>query len=119
MSLTLSARNSILPTLVGGTVYIGLHSANPGDTGAASEVSGGGYNRQAATFTLNTTTGTAILAAGLSFSVTASTTLTHITMWPASTGGNAFERQALTAPVTVTSGTFTIAAGDITLGGAS
>lgn len=119
MSLTLSARNTILPVLLPGTVYIGLHTGNPGDTAAANEVASGSYSRQAATFTINTGTGTAISNETLNFNLSAAMTITHISMWSAATGGTALEKQPLSAPVAVTSGTFTIAAGDITLGGAS
>lgn len=117
MSLTLSARNSVLPTLFSGTVYIALHAGNPGDSATANEISGGGYARQPATFTVDTSTGTAVLGAGLSFTVGKGVTLTHISMWSAQTGGTAFNRQPLSAPVQVPSGTFTIAAGDINTGG--
>jgi hypothetical protein len=117
MSLTLSARNTVLPTLFAGTVYIALHNGNPSDSATANELSGGGYARQPATFNVDSGTGTAILGAGLTFTVGSSVTLTHISMWSAATGGAAFNRQPLTAPVQVTSGTFTIAAGDITTGG--
>lgn len=119
MSLTLSARNTILPTLVGGTVYIALHTAAPGDAGSANELVDSSYARQAATFTIDSGTGTASLAATLNFSLSAAATITHISMWSAATGGTASEQQSLTAPVAVSSGTFTIAAGDITLGGVS
>ena len=119
MSLTLSARNTILPTLFSGTVYIALHTGNPGDSGSANEVSGGGYARQPATFTIDPSTGTVALSAGLNFTVGSTMTLTHISIWSAVSGGTASNRQPLTAPVEVSSGTFTIAAGDITVGGAS
>lgn len=117
MSLTLSARNSVLPTLFAGTVYVALHAGNPGDSATSNEISGGGYARQPASFNIDTGTGTAILGAGLTFSVGSNFTLTHISMWSAASGGSAFNKQPLTAPVQVSSGTFTIAAGDITTGG--
>jgi hypothetical protein len=116
MSLTLSARNTILPTLFSGTVYIALHTGNPGDTASANEVSGGGYARQPATFSIDSSTGTAILSGALTFTVDSSLTLTHISMWSAASGGTASNRQPLTSPVQA-SGTFTIATGDITVGG--
>lgn len=119
MSLTLSARNTVLPLLLSGTVYIALHTANPGDTAAANEVTDASYARQAATFSVNTGTGTAISNETLNFHFAAAATVTHVSMWSAATGGTATERQPLSAPVDVTSGTFTIAAGDITLGGVS
>ena len=119
MSLTLSARNTVLPLLLSGTVYIALHTGNPGDDASANQVADGSYARQPATFSINTGTGTAISNETLNFSFSGSATVTHVSMWSAATGGAAVERQSLSAPVDVTSGTFTIAAGDITLGGAS
>jgi hypothetical protein len=119
MSLTLSARNTILPTLFPGTVYIALHTGNPGDTGSANELVDSSYARQPATFTIDSGTGTAALAAAIDFSIATTVTLTHISIWSAATGGTASNRQPLTAPVDVSSGTFTIAAGDITIGGAN
>jgi hypothetical protein len=119
MSLTLSARNSILPSLYSGTVYVALHTGNPGDSGSANELTTSGYTRQAATFTVNTTTGTAALVAALNFNISSTVTLTHISIWSAASGGSASTRQPLLAPVQVSSGTFTIAAGDITIGGAA
>lgn len=117
MGLTLSARNTVLPILLPGTVYIALHTSNPGDTATASEVVDASYARQAATFTINTGTGTAATSAALTYTLAASHTITHISMWSAATGGTAVESQPLTAPVNVTGGTFIIAAGNITLGG--
>ena len=117
MSLTLSARNSVLPSLFAGTVYIALHSGNPGDSATANELSDGSYERQPATFNVDSGTGTAILGAGLTFAVGSTVTLTHISMWSSASGGAAFNRQPLTAPVQVSSGTFTIAEGDIITGG--
>lgn len=119
MSLTLSARNSILPGLYSGTVYVALHTDNPGDSGSADELSTSGYTRQPATFNVDTGTGTASLAAALNFNISSTVTLTHISIWSAATGGAASTRQPLLAPVVVSSGTFTIAAGDITIGGAA
>lgn len=116
MSLTLSARNTVLPTLFSGTVYVALHSGNPGDTASANELSGGGYARQPATFSIDNSTGTASLVSGVSFTVSGTVTITHISMWSAATGGTAFNRQPLASPVQA-SGTFTIATGDITVGG--
>ena len=36
------------------TVYLGLHTADPTETGAVGELSGNGYARQSATFTEDT-----------------------------------------------------------------
>ena len=117
MSLTLSARNSILPSLLSGTVYIALHTGAPGDSATANEVTDGSYSRKPATFSINAATGTAILDAAITFSLSSTLTLTHISIWSAASGGNASNSQPLTAPTQVASGSFTIAAGGITIGG--
>lgn len=117
MSLTLSARNTILPLILPGTVYVALHTSNPGDTASANEVSDSSYARQPATFTINTDSGLAVSNETLTFSLAASHTITHISLWSAATGGTAVESQTLTSAVSVTDGTFIIGAGNITLGG--
>lgn len=38
--------------LQNGTPYVGLFTADPGEAGPGTEVSGGGYSRKAATFTV-------------------------------------------------------------------
>lgn len=117
MSLTLSARNTVLPIILPGTVYIALHTSNPGDTASANEVADGSYVRQPVTFTIDTGTGTAVSDDTLTYELAATHTITHISIWSSASGGTAVESQPLTVPVTVTNGSFIIAAGNITLGG--
>ncbi|WP_295487847.1 hypothetical protein [uncultured Pseudomonas sp.] len=119
MSMTLYARVQTLTQLLGGTVYVGLHTANPGDTGSANEVSVSGYARQAASFSLNSSTGTSVNSGALSFPAASSGyTVTHYSIWTAATGGNCLVRQELNAPQTIASGgTATVSAGALTVGG--
>ena len=73
------------------TLYVALFTAAPSDTGGGTEVSGGGYARQTATFTVSGTNPTvASNSANIDFpTATASYgTVTHIAVMDALTGGN-------------------------------
>lgn len=81
--------------------YIKLHTANPGAAGttAASAVT----TRQSATF--GTASGGAIaLSNSPAFTMTTSETITHVSVWDASTGGNLLWTAALTDSRAVTNG---------------
>lgn len=91
--------------------HVSLHTATTLTTGA-SEVSGGGYARQAMTWNAassgsKTNSGTATFTTG---GVTANT---HFGTWSASTAGTFGIGGALTSSVTAT--TITVAAGALTL----
>ncbi len=119
MSMSLYARNQLLAMLVTGkTLYIGLHTAAPGDTGT-SEVTDSKYARKAATFTVDTSAGSAALSAAATWAATGSAyTVTHVALYDAATGGNQIARQPLKAAAAFAVGdTPTFAAGDITLRG--
>lgn len=87
------------------TLYLSLHTAAPGLTGA-NEVSGNAYARQAITF------GTPTGGAGASTSVetfpapTPSNwgTVTHAGIWDAATTGNFYGGDALAAPIATSVG---------------
>jgi hypothetical protein len=93
----------------GASNYIALHDGAPGDTGA-NEVTGGSYGR----FTM--TAATSWEAAGsvvartirndvvVSFTGMPATTVTHVSVWDASTNGNCLAVDALTASKAVSSG---------------
>ncbi len=96
MSLSTFAKNKILDYLLKGIaftvnpVYVSLHTATPGLTGA-SEVSGGSYARQAA----NAANWTAAAAGessnvnSISYSgITVGVHITHMGLWDAVSGGN-------------------------------
>lgn len=119
MSMSLYARNQLLDLLVTGkTLYIGLHTASPGETNA-NEVTDSAYARKAATFTVDTSGGSAALSAAATWAATATAyTVTHVALYDAATGGNQIARQALKAATAFAVGdTPTFAAGDITLRG--
>jgi len=73
--------------------YVKLHTADPGAAGtnAASAVT----TRQQATFTASTV-GSLVLSNTPTFSMTATETITHISVWDASTAGNILWTAALT-----------------------
>lgn len=121
MSLTLQARNTTLPTLLSGTVYVALHTADPGDDASANECTDGSYTRQSTTFTLNSGIGQSANDLALSFNFANATTITHMSVWSAQTGGTPAVKQALAAPVAASGSPLIIAvaAGDITIGGPS
>jgi hypothetical protein len=103
-----------------GTVYVSLHTADPGETGA-SEVTGGDYARKAITWAAaSNPAGTKANSADIQWAtVTWAATVTHAALWDALTVGNCLWSGALAASKTVASGdTFTIATGSlvVTLG---
>jgi hypothetical protein len=116
------AESAVLDWLLGGASptrptarYLALHTADPGETGATGEVSGNGYARQAVTFgaassgAVSNTSAHNFTAAGGSWG-----TVTHFSIWDASTSGNCIYYGTLAASRTIGDGeTGTVAAGDI------
>jgi hypothetical protein len=103
-----------------GTMYVGLFTAAPSDTGGGTEVSGGSYARVSVTKadaswngTHGTTTGnssgtggTVSNAASITFPTPTANwgTVTHFGLFDASTSGNLLVWAALTASKTVNNG---------------
>lgn len=97
------------------SVFISLHTANPGETGASSEVAVGAYARKEV---VNDGTGwdAAAAVSGLGTKKNAAIiqfvdpvganwgTLTHFSIWDAATAGNCLISGALTANVVVNDG---------------
>ena len=97
------------------SVFIGLHTANPGETGSASEIAVGAYEREevvndntgwdsaAAVSGLGTKKNTAIIQfidpVGANWG-----TITHFSIWDELTAGNCLVVGALTASVVVNDG---------------
>tara|TARA_R110002051_G_scaffold315561_1_gene394042 strand:+ start:118 stop:522 length:405 start_codon:yes stop_codon:yes gene_type:complete len=76
-----------------GTLYVALHTANPGEAGSANEASGSGYARQVITFgSAATDTAGATSISNDSEPVfgafTGPLTFTHVSITDAVTGGN-------------------------------
>jgi hypothetical protein len=85
INATLRGVNFTAPT----AVYLALFTLNPGDTGAGTEVSGGGYARRPITFTAPSNGVTSNSAEVLFNAATANWgTITHIGIYDATTGGN-------------------------------
>lgn len=99
------------------TVYVSLHTADPGDTGA-SEVAGGTYARQSASFDAAATPGgTNANSGAISFTSMPAATITHFGFWNAggTSGGTFIAGGTLTASKALSLGdTFQFAAGGIT-----
>lgn len=92
------------------TVYVGLHTADPGETGATGEVSGNNYSR--VSVTNNSTnwpaasSGSKANGATITFATPSGSwgTVTHFSIWDASTSGNCLFKGALTASQVIGSG---------------
>ena len=101
-----------------GTLYVGLYTAAPSDSGGGTEVSGGSYARKSMpAMTVSGTSPTeATNGAAVEF-VTATGswgTVTHVGVFDAVTTGNLLGWAALTASKTVSSGdVFRFDAGDL------
>jgi hypothetical protein len=98
-------------------VYVALHTADPTDAGTGTEVSGGSYARQAATFGAPSN-GVSTTTADISFpQATASYgTVGWIAIRDAISGGNMLYYTALDASKTIDTGDiFKIAAGSLTV----
>lgn len=99
------------------TLYLGLYSATPSDTGGGTELTGNGYARQAVTFAAyaanaaESSNAPVFTAAGGNWA-----NATHVGLFDASTGGNMLWYAAMTAAEQVNDGgTITFSAGAITL----
>jgi len=89
-------------TFTAGSLYVKLHTADPGATGAtaASAVT----TRYACTFSASSAGSMALTSMGGTWSMTATETISHISLWDASTAGNFMWSVALTASKSVVSG---------------
>lgn len=89
-------------TFTAGSLYVKLHTADPGATGAtaASAVT----TRYACTFSAASAGSMALSSMGGTWSMTATETISHISLWDASTAGNFLWSVALTASKSVVSG---------------
>lgn len=94
------------------TPYVSLHTADPGETGA-SELSGGSYARQSASF--GAASGGAVANdAQVEFTDMPAATITHVGVWDAASAGNFLWGGALSASKTTNAGdTFRIPTGDL------
>ena len=100
-----------------GTVYLGLFTAAPSDTGGGTEVSGGSYARISCAFSVSGTTPTTATNSSAAEFATATGTwgsVGWVGVYDASSSGNLLAWAALTASKTVSSGdVFRFDAGDL------
>ena len=89
-------------TFTAGSLYVKLHTADPGATAAtaASAVT----TRYAVTFSASSAGSMALTSMGGTWSMTATETISHISLWDASTAGNFLWSVALTASKSVING---------------
>ena len=89
-------------TFTAGSLYVKLHTADPGATAAtaASAVT----TRYACTFSASSAGSMALSSMGGTWSMTATETISHISLWDASTAGNFLWSVQLTTPKSVVSG---------------
>lgn len=76
--------------------YLGLFTSDPGEGGTGTEVSGGGYSREAVTFTVSGNTATNSGAIEWGAATASWGTVTHIAIMDAASGGNMIASNALT-----------------------
>jgi hypothetical protein len=87
--------------------YVALYTVAPGETGGGTEVSGGSYARQSATFTISGTAPTqAANTAAIEFPTATGSwgSVVAAGVFDASTGGNLLAFADLTAAKTISSG---------------
>lgn len=101
------------------TRYVALYTSAPNDAGGGTEVSGGSYARQTATFAAAATTSgttTATTSATINWTNMPTATITHVAVWDASTGGNLLYYGPLSASKSLTSGdNFAMNSGNLTI----
>lgn len=88
-------------------IYAALFLSDPTDAGTGTEVSTGGYSRQAVTFAAATSgAGTSLSTSAPSFSASGAAfgTVTHVALFDAASGGNLLFHAALPSPQTVNDG---------------
>lgn len=99
------------------TLYVALYTVAPDDTGGGTEVTGGGYARQTATFTVSgTSPTTATNAAAIEYATATANygTVTSVGILDASSGGNLLAYADLdTSKVVSTGDVFRFDAGDL------
>ena len=99
------------------TVYVGLFTTDPTDAGSGTEVSGGSYVRQSATFAAPSN-GASSTSADVTFPQATANwgTVTHFGIFDASTAGNLMYHGALTTSKTIETGdVFKISSGNLTV----
>lgn len=94
--------------------HVALFTSNPDEDASGTEVSGGAYARQSATFTVSGNTASNSAALEYPTATAGYGTVTHVGVFDASTAGNLIAYAALTTSKTIDTGdVFRIPAGDL------
>jgi hypothetical protein len=94
--------------------HIALYTASPSDPGGGTEVSGGGYARQAVTFTVSGNTASNTAAIEWPVATSGYGTVTDVGVFDAASGGNLIAYAALTTSKAIDTGdVFRLPAGDL------
>jgi hypothetical protein len=94
--------------------YVALFTTNPAEDASGTEVSGGGYARQSATFTVSGNTASNSGAIEYPTATAGYGTVSHVGVFDASSGGNLIAYAALTTSKTIETGdVLRIPAGDL------
>ena len=95
------------------TLYVGLFTSSPGETGSGSEVSGGSYARQTIAFTVTGNQASNTAAVEFPTATASWGTITFAAIYDALSGGNLLAYGALTTSKTIDNGdVFRIPTGD-------
>ena len=94
--------------------HIALYTASPSDPGGGTEVTGGGYARQAVTFTVSGNTASNTAAIEWPVATAGYGTVTDVGVFDAASGGNLIAYAALTTSKAIDTGdVFRLPAGDL------
>jgi len=94
--------------------HIALYTASPSDPGGGTEVTGGGYARQAVAFTVSGNTASNNAAIEWPVATAAYGTVTDVGVFDASSGGNLIAYAALTTSKAIDTGdVFRLPSGDL------
>jgi len=119
LTLNWLLRTGSAPNTQPAAIYVALFTATPSDTGGGTEVTGGSYARQAATFAAASTTSgvtTSATSAALNWTNMPTAVVTSVGVYDAVTGGNLLYYGNLSASKSLTSGdNFTINSGNLTV----
>ena len=121
MSFTNHLETEILDHVFGGnaytapgTLYLGLYTSAPSDTGGGTELSGSGYARQAMAMGVSGNTASNSAVEEFATATGSWGTVTHVGVFDASTSGNLLAYGALSASKAIATGdVFRIPAGDL------
>lgn len=120
MSFSNYLENKVLDHVFGGvaytaptTLYVGLFTSDPGETGSGTEVSGGSYARQTIAFTVTGSQASNTAAVEFPTATASWGTITFAAIYDALSGGNLLAYGALTTSKTIDNGdVFRIPTGD-------